>query len=295
MKILLTGSRGFIGSALSTFLKEKGHELLLLSRHPHPDCALWNPEKGELDPTLCEGVDVVINLAGENILGRWTEKKMRAIKESRLQATRLLCDTLLAIKNPPKLFLNASAIGYYGNRGSEEVTEASGVGTGFLAETCQAWEASAQKIEQAGSRLILMRFGLVLGKGGGVLKFIKVPFQMGMGGYLGDGKQIVSWIALEDLLRAVDFLFSTPTLRGAINFVAPTSLTHYEFMRLFAQTMHISTLLPIPAPLLSLVFGAGAEFFLSSIHASPQKLLQSGFSFLYPSAEAAIQKSTDIK
>ncbi|MCC5832679.1 MAG: TIGR01777 family oxidoreductase [Chlamydiales bacterium] len=290
MKIVIAGSSGFIGSKLVSHFKEKGHELILLSRNPQEGQHFWDPEAKQIDPSILAGVDVVINLAGESILGRWNQKKMERIRESRFDATQFLCDTLISTKTMPRTFLNASAIGYYGDRGEEVLTESSQSGHGFLAEVCRHWERIPDRLAEKGVRVVLMRFGLVLGDSGGALKQMEKPFRMGMGGTLGKGEQIMSWIAIDDLVSAVDFLIDHEEISGPVNFTAPGALSNLEFTRIFSTLLGKPAPLPIPKFALSMLFGSGVEIFLASLHARPDQLLKSGFPFQYANIEECLKK-----
>ena len=290
MEIVIAGSSGFIGSRLVPFLREKGHQVSTLSRQPKTGEHLWDPENKVLDSSILEGVDVVINLAGESILGRWNKEKMERIKQSRLHSTQFLCDTLLKLKKPPALYINASAIGYYGDRGNEILTEASAPGKGFLAEVCQQWEGIAATLSQKGVRVVMTRFGLVLGEGGGALEKMEKPFKKGMGGTLGKGDQMMSWIALDDVLNAFQFIIEHEDMAGPVNFVAPHALSNVEFTKIFAHLLGKPAPLPIPKFALSMIFGSGAEVFLSSTHVHPEALLRCGFTFQYPDVEGALKK-----
>lgn len=290
MKIVLTGSSGFIGSRLTTFLKEQGHTLVLLSRHPKEGEQFWDPEAKQIDPGALKDVDVVINLAGESILGRWNQEKMKKIRNSRFVSTQFLCDSLLAQQTLPRLYLNASAIGYYGDRGDEILTEESHSGHGYLAEVCREWEKIPSPLIEKGVRVVLMRFGLVLGEKGGALKLMVKPFKMGMGGTLGKGTQMMSWIAIDDVLSAIAYVMQHEELSGPINFVAPESISNLSFTKTLARLLHKPAPLPLPKFIISMAFGSGAEVFLSSTHVHPEKLLKSGFQFQYPHLEEALKK-----
>lgn len=295
MKIAITGSSGFIGTHLAAFFKETGHELVLLSRNPEKKEHFWDPETKQIDPLALEKVDIVINLAGENIFGRWNQKKMDRIRHSRLDSTAFLCDSLINFKQLPSLFLNASAIGYYGDRGDEVLTENSQSGHGFLAEVCREWEAIPQKLSQQGVRVATLRFGIVLGEGGGALKLMEKPFKMGMGGSLGNGGQIMSWIGIDDVLAGVEFLIEHQELSGPFNFVAPGAVSNLEFTKTISHLLGKPASLPIPKFALAMLFGSGAEMFLASTHVYPEKLLKSGFQFQYPKLEEALKKYLPIK
>ncbi len=290
MRIVITGSSGFIGSKLATFFKNRGDELVLLSRHPKEEEHFWDPESKQIDASLLKGADVVINLAGESILGRWNQQKMEKIRTSRFTATQFLCDTLQSLDQLPSVFINASAIGYYGDRGEELLTEKSASGHGYLAEVCREWEKIPSNLTQKGVRVVLARFGLVLGEEGGALKLMEKPFKMGMGGALGKGTQIMSWIAIDDLIEAIAFVIQNPSLVGPVNFTAPGAVSNLEFTKQFAALLHRPAPMPIPKFALSMLFGSGAEVFLASAHVQPDCLLKAGFSFQYPDLEGALKK-----
>ena len=222
MKALITGASGLIGTELQKALREKGWELLLASRsEPKDDRHIkWTVEEGFRDEDLeqLEGLDAVIHLAGENVAGlRWTDEKKKAIRDSRVLGTRTLIDAFTRLKNRPKTFLAGSAIGFYGNRGDDEMTEASPAGNGFFPEVCRDWEAESRRAEDLGIRTVLMRTGIVLSKDGGALGTMLLPFKMGVGGVVGSGKQWMSWISLEDQIRAMLFVLENESIRGAVN------------------------------------------------------------------------------
>lgn len=280
MKIVIAGGTGFVGKALSNYLKERGYDIFSLSRQD-----FWNIQAENL-----EGTDVVINLVGESILGRWNKQKMEEIRSSRLESTQFICEKIQSLQKPPSLFLNASAIGFYGDRGEEILTEESGPGQGFLSEVCKHWEAIPGKLSQTGIRVALLRFGLILGSEGGALKLIQKPFQMGMGGILGSGKQMMSWIALEDVVRGIEWVINHSELSGPINFVSPEPVSNADFTRQLAEVLNKPAPLPIPKFALSLIFGSGSEVFLASTHVLPEKLLKSGFIFENTSLKEVLKK-----
>lgn len=295
MKIVITGSSGFIGSALISFLKEQGDEVIPLVRKKEEGFSYWNPDKKEIDPRIFEKVDCVINLSGENLIGRWDQKKMQRIKESRLTATEFLCETLASLSHPPKLYIGGSAVGYYGDRKEEKLTEQSAPGEGFLAQVCQKWEEIPQAfLVPKRIRVCLARFGIVLGKNGGVLEKMIPPFRLGMGGKLGDGRQIVSWISIEDLVRAIGWMIEKESLGGAINVVSPNPVTNQQMTELIGKILDKPTKLTISKMMLSLLFGSGTELFLASSNVYPQKLLESGFVFLYPELEEALKNALNM-
>ncbi|NGX62278.1 MAG: Epimerase family protein [Chlamydiae bacterium] len=290
MKIVLAGGSGFIGTHLVSHFQKRGDELILLSHSKKEGTHFWDPEKKQIDPSLLDGADVVINLAGESILGRWNQEKMEKIRESRFSSTRFLCETLLTQPTLPKFYLNASAVGFYGDRGEEVLTEMSSSGHGYLSEVCRTWESIPNLLEEQGVRVAFARFGLVLGRGGGALEKMEKPFRMGMGGTLGSGKQYMSWIAIEDVIGGIDHLIAHTELSGPVNFVAPSSITNKEFTEILAKTLHKPSPIPIPKFLLSMIFGSGAEVFLASLRAHPERLLKSGYTFQYPDLGPALEK-----
>ncbi|MFZ0565720.1 MAG: TIGR01777 family oxidoreductase [Chlamydiales bacterium] len=295
MKIVIAGSSGFIGSHLVPFLQEKGHELILLSRTSKHKAQYWNPEAGQIDPSAIEGANVVINLCGASIVGRWNEKKMEELRESRFISSKFLCDTIMHLRNPPKLYISASAIGYYGDRGDKVLTETSLSGHGYLAEICRRWESIPEKLTKKSVRVVLARFGPVLGEGGGILKRMKKPFQMGFGAVLGSGKQMMSWIALDDVLEGIIYLIDHPEISGPVNFVSPHAVTNYEFTKTMAHLLNRPVFITVPRFALSFLFGSGgSEVFLSSTHVQPERLLKSGFHFAYSNIEPALKKYLQI-
>lgn len=291
MKIIIAGASGFIGFHLGSFLRKKGHELTFLSTQQRPDAHLWNPEQRQIDPSILEGTDVVINLCGESIFGRWTEEKKEKIRKSRLVPTEFLCETLLKLTSPPSLYIGASATGYYGDRGDEILTENSPQGSGFLAQLCGDWEAIPQKLHERKIRVVSARFGVILGRGGGALKSMETPFRLGLGGKLGTGEQYMSWMAIDDLLEAVHHILERPELSGSINFVAPLPVTNLEFTKTLARVVRMPALFPVPAGILKLFLKSAArEAFLSSLRVYPEHLLKSGFVFKYPDLLSALKK-----
>ncbi len=286
MRILLSGSSGFIGSALSAFLASRGHEVVPLLRHPAEGgshAIVWDMERGRLQKELFEGFDAVILLAGEPLMGRWTRVKKQQILRSRVVSVWLLSHVLAQLSRPPAIVISASAVGFYGHRGEELLTEESKEGSGFLATVAAAWERAAQVIQDRGARTLQTRFGLVLGAHGGILPKMCHLARWGFGGAWGRGDQWISWIALSDLVRAMEHLLLTPSLNGAINFVAPEPARQKELMRQVATCVHRPRGLSLPAPLLRFVMGDAAnELLLSSIKVHPKRLLESGFRFASP-------------
>ncbi len=284
MKILMTGSSGLVGNALRLAWKSRGVEVCRLLRGKgtaESGVFFWDPSANVIDRASMEGVDVVVNLAGENVAGgRWTQARKRLIRESRIQSTQLLARAFKEAKQTPKLFVSASAIGVYGDAGEGWVTEDSPAGKGFLAQVCVDWEAAAHPLVAAGVRCVFLRFGIVLSPQGGALSRMLPLFRMGLGGVLGRGTQWTSWVGMEDLIAAVDHVIRDETLRGAINVVAPTPVTNREFTQALSRKLRRPAVLPAPSWALRLAFGDMAdEALLSSCRARPQRLLQSGFTF----------------
>lgn len=294
MRILLSGSSGFIGKPLLQFLKNRGDEVVSLVRSPSSSAAAicWDPVRGRVCKDDFEGFDAVIHLAGENIgKGRWTKQRKQSIFMSRCRDSWLLSQVLTRLYSPPKTVICASAIGYYGDRGEEILTEESPKGTGFLSDLCERWEGSMQSIERRGSRVVHARFGLVLSPTGGVLKQLLGLSRLCLAGRLGTGKQIVSWIALDDLIGAIGHLLATPVLEGPVNLVAPTTTSQKHLMKTLCRKTKRPMGPPLPAWLLRLLLGEKADaLLLSSAHVIPKKLLESGYLFAYPDIDAFILK-----
>jgi len=291
MNILISGSGGFIGKAAAESFCAKGDKVIRLVRPPAvagDDKVIWEPSEGRLD-TLPIEPDAVVHLAGENIFGLWTHAKKRRIYDSRIQSTALLAERLAAMSHKPEVFVCASAVGFYGHRGEQILTEAAAGGEGFLSEVCRDWEAAAEPARRAGIRTVALRFGMVLAAHGGALAKMLPVFRMGLGGTLGDGRQWTSWITLSDAVRAMLFAIQNDVLSGAINVVSPNPVRNAELTQLLAQTLHRPAILPVPSAMLRLMLGDFAkETLLASVRASPQKLLDAGFCFQYPSLADAL-------
>ncbi|MBZ5516532.1 MAG: TIGR01777 family oxidoreductase [Acidobacteriia bacterium] len=294
MNVLISGSRGLIGSALVPYLTARGRTVTRLVRGPAQPGGTeipWGPTQGKLDPLMLEGHDAVVHLAGENLAaGRWTPKRKAEILASRVKGTRLLAKTLAGLAQPPQVMVCASAIGYYGDRGEEVLTEESPVGKGFLAEVCTAWEAASEPAAEKGIRVVRLRFGVVLSPAGGALAKMLVPFKLGLGGRIGDGRQYMSWIALEDVLGTVLLALTDKSLAGAVNAVAPPAVTNLDFTKTLGRVLTRPTVFPVPAFALRLAFGEMAEeTLLASNRVRPAKLLARGFEFRFPELEAALR------
>lgn len=286
MNILISGASGVIGSALVPFLRTGGHRVYTLVRH-RPQQAheiQWDVSRQHLQVEDLEplALDAVIHLAGESIMGRWSPEKKQRILDSRVQGTRLLVRTLEQLQHKPKTFVCASATGIYGDRQAETLTEQSAPGAGFLASVCEAWEAEAQAASTF-ARVVLARTGIVLTPQGGALAQMLLPFQMGVGGKLGSGQQYMSWVTLDDILRAFYHVLYTDTLQGPVNFTAPTPVKNKHFTQVLSQVLHRPAFFQVPEFALQWAMGEMAEeLLLSSANAVPEKLTSSGFVFQYP-------------
>jgi len=322
-RILISGASGLVGSALVPLLESRGCEVMRLVRHaPWTDYERqWNPMQ-DVPPNLASGFDAVVHLSGESVAGRWTSGKKRRIRDSRVVSTRNLSQALASAEKKPAVFLCASAIGYYGNRGEEILTEDSPSGSGFLAEVSREWETSTMPASDAGIRTVNLRIGIVLSRNGGALKQMLLPFRLGLGGRIGNGLQWWSWIHIDDLISAIwHILQSTAThdtpfvegrapvrsassgqalsevegsspgpLSGPVNMTAPNAVTNAEFTRDLASQLHRPAILPIPAFAARLAFGEFAdEGLLVSARVQPKKLLASGFTFQFPNLGEALK------
>lgn len=293
MNVLVTGATGLVGSALVPYLAGKGHAIRKLVRKPLRRDAgefAWDPERGTLDASALEGADGIVHLAGENIAaGRWTPAKKARIRDSRVRGTKLLAEAAARCERPPKVLASASAVGYYGDRGSELLTETSEAGSGFLASVCREWEQAASPAAARGIRTVAMRFGVVLSGKGGVLGKMLPPFRLGLGGKVGSGGQYMSWIAIDDLVAAIAHVLERPELSGAMNTVAPVPVTNLDFTRALGRALGRPTIFPLPAFAARLLFGEMAdELLLASARVEPRRLLASGFSFRYREIEPAL-------
>jgi uncharacterized protein (TIGR01777 family) len=294
-KILIAGASGLIGSAAVRFLRETNCEVLRLVRHAPQasDEIAWNPSRGELDPAQLEGIDAVVNLAGENVgAGRWTEARREKILRSRVDATRTLVAAFEKMTRRPQVFLTASATGFYGDRGDEALTEASEVGRGFLPGVCLAWETHAESAVRLGIRTVRLRFGIVLSGEGGALAKMLPLFRMGLGGRLGRGEQWMSWIALDDVTGVIQHVLGDIRCAGAVNVVAPEPVRNREFTTILGRTLKRPAVLAVPATILRVLLGQMAEeTVLISTKAVPAKLTTSGYSFRYPKLSAALDRA----
>lgn len=291
--IAVTGATGMIGSALVARLRAKGHavrRLVRSGREAQAGDVSWNPDAGTLDPAALAGCDAIIHLAGAPIAQRWTARHKRDIRESRVQGTALLAKAVAAMAVKPRVVLSGSATGYYGDRGDEQLDERSAPGTGFLADVAKAWEAAAEPIAQAGVRLVLLRTGVVLSPDGGALGKMLPPFRLGLGGPMGSGRQWISWISLDDHVRAMEHALAAEGVCGAVNLVSPNPVTNATFATTLGRVLRRPALIPLPAFALELMFGEMAEAtVLAGQRVAPRVLAGEGFQFAEPTLEGALR------
>ena len=290
-RILVTGASGPIGSALLPSLRARGFQITRLVRGPNSGEGQihWDPA-APLPPDSASRFDAVIHLAGETILGRWTDSKKTKIRDSRVLGTRHLAEALARASNKPQVLITASAIGFYGDRGDELLTEDSAAGAGFLPDVCKEWEAATLPAASAGIRTAHARFGIVLTPQGGALARMLPPFRMGIGGRLGSGRQWMSWIHIQDLLGGIHHILSNDLLQGPINFVAPRPLTNADFTRTLAATLSRPAVFPVPSFALRLLFGSMAdEALLASERVEPVRLITSGYPFQFSDLRKALE------
>jgi uncharacterized protein len=294
MKILLTGASGFIGSDLISRLSKNGHRVVPLQRTPATGSEAgpnWNPAVGQIRLEPAGALDAVVHFAGENIAQRWSPAAKARIRASRVDATRLLCEALARLPQPPRVLICASATGFYGDRGEEVLDERSAPGTGFLPEVCQAWEAAADAARQRSIRVVHLRLGIVLARHGGALAKMLPAFRLRLGGRLGAGQQFWSWIALEDLLRVVEQALQDERLSGPVNAVSPAATTNAGFTEALARVLRRPTFIPMPEFVVKLIFGEmGREALLASARVRPARLLENGFEFRFPELTTAFKQ-----
>ena len=300
MKILISGSTGLVGSAVVESLGHQGHDVIRLRRPgtelpettPSPGLpqALWNPQSGLLN-SRAEQVDAIIHLAGASIAGhRWTTAWKRELRDSRVAATRQLVASLRQLQRPPQVFIAASAIGIYGNRGDEELTESSPPGTDFLAQLTADWEAESARAAELGARVVILRFGVILAKHGGALPRMALPFRLGVGGKIASGRQWISWVTLEDVVSIIRFALETNLVSGPANAVSPNPVRNAEFANALGRVLHRPAIFPTPSFALRFALGELADsLLLASQKVYPTKLQRLGYRFLYPDLDPALQ------
>ena len=296
MKILIAGSSGLIGSALVRHLTQERHEVSRLVRRPpaSADEVQWDPAASTIDEARLEGTEAVIHLGGVSIAGkRWNDAHKREIRDSRVNSTRLLSEALARMPQKPEVFLCASALGYYGERGDEVLTENSPKGDGFLPDITAEWEAATAPASEAGIRVCNMRIGVVLSKTGELPRSMLLPFKLGLGGKLGNGRQYMSWIHIDDVVGAFTHALSAPSLHGPVNASAPNPATNAEFTRALARVLSRPALFTVPRFALRIAMGELAEFALASSRMQPQRLEESGFNFRWEDVESALRDILD--
>jgi hypothetical protein len=296
MHLLISGASGLVGSALVSHLRAQGHRVTRLVRSPsaeRDDAIFWDPEARTLDAARIEGVDAVVHLSGESLAaGRWTRKRKERIRNSRIRTTRFLAETLAAMSRRPAVLVQASAVGYYGNRGEEVLGESSRPGTGFLADLCRDWEAASMPAQDAGVRVVRLRIGPVLTARGGMLAALLPLFRLGLGGRLAGGRQWMPWITLDDLVAVLERALTDASFRDSVNAVAPSPVTNAEFTRALGRAVRRPTLFAVPAIALRAVLGEMAdEILLASERVVPERLLAAGFRFAHPHLEGALSQA----
>lgn len=300
MKVMVTGATGFVGKELIKKLNEKGHEIMVLTRNPdtarfhlpvHCGIRYWNPVSHGIPPSTLKGVDAVINLAGEGIAdGRWSPERKRKLAQSRVLSVRRLIDAMNYMNNKPKVFVSASAIGFYGDRGDELLDESSSEGKGFLSEVCRGWENEIIKAKDLGIRTIAFRIGVVLGHDGGAMSKMLPPFKLGVGGRLGSGSQWMSWIHINDLVNMMVHAIENPSIDGIYNAVSPNPVRNRRFTRILGQVLKRPTIFPVPKFVLKIILGELSELLLGSQRVIAKKFSDTGFEFKYPQIQEALQE-----
>ena len=290
MNILITGASGVVGRAVTQVLEAQGHKVTPLARTKRDGVAWWDIDAGQVELGPCPSPDVVIHLAGENIAsGRWTPAIKGRIRDSRVNGTRLLANHLAAMPQKPRAFICASAIGYYGSRGDDPLEETAPPGSGFLADVCRGWEAAADPAREAGIRTVHARLGIVLSRTGGALARMLTPFRLGIGGCIGNGRQYMSWVHIDDVANALADLAAHDNLAGPVNLVAPHPVTNHQFTKTLGHALHRPTVLPMPTFAVRLLLGEmGDALLLSSIRVKPAVLSNAGFAFRFPSLHDAL-------
>jgi uncharacterized protein len=296
-RIAITGSTGLIGEALVASLSADGHRVVRIVRGSADgpgERVVWDPAAGSIDAAGLEGLDAVVHLAGEPIgAARWTEATQRAIHTSRTESTTLLARTLASLSQPPAVLVSSSAVGFYGDRADEELTEASSAGDDFLAKVCIAWEAAADPARAAGIRVVHPRTGVVIARNGPLIDKVELPFRLGVGGRVGSGRQFVPWISLVDEVAALRFLIDTP-LEGPVNLTGPVPASNRELTSALGTVLRRPTLLPIPAFAIRLLYGEmGVTLATISQRVLPTRLLEAGFSFRHRTILAALATAFD--
>lgn len=292
MHIAVTGSHGLVGTAMIPAMTKREYQVTRLVRgQAGVGSVVWDPTAESFDSSVLQGVDAVVHLAGENVASsRWTSQVKERIRRSRVQGTRILAEGLAAMPTPPRIFISASAIGYYGDCGDELLDEDSPAGNGFLADTALQWEAATQPASDAGIRVVRMRIGVILSPRGGALAKMLLPFKLGAGGRVGNGRQWWSWIALDDVVGAILHLLSNDAISGPVNVVSPNPVSNSVFTKILGRELKRPTIFPMPAVVARIVLGEMAnELLLASTRVQPERLLETGYQFQQPELSAALQ------
>jgi uncharacterized protein len=297
-RVAITGATGLIGGALAASLQRDGYRVHRITRSAGkagPDDVVWDPRSGTIDAAKLEGVDAVVHLAGEPIgASRWTDATKHRIRASREQGTDLIARTIAGLGSGPRVLVSGSAVGFYGDRADESLTESSAPGDDFVAEVTQAWEAAAAPAVEAGIRVAYARTGVVMAKDGPLIEKVELPFRLGAGGRVGSGQQYVAWIALEDEVRALRFLVDGDGLAGPFNLTAPEPVTNAEFTRALGEVLRRPTVLPIPTFAIRALYGEmGVSLATVSQRVFPTRLLEAGFEFLHPDVRSALRVALD--
>ena len=291
LRVAVSGSSGLVGSALVSTLVAAGHQVTRLVRRDTAGAGIvWDPGSGFIETRKLEGLDAVVHLAGENIAaGRWNRRRMNRIRDSRVLGTRVIARALAGLSRGPRVLINASAIGFYGDRGLEPLDETSRPGTGFLADTCRVWEAATEPAQRTGLRVVRLRIGVVLSREGGALARMLPLFRLGLGGRRGSGRQYVSWISLDDLLGVIRFALFETSIRGPVNATAPSPVTNAELTRALARKLGRPAWLPVPAALIGIMMGRmGRELLLGSSCVLPRVLERTAFRFQHADLDSAL-------
>jgi uncharacterized protein (TIGR01777 family) len=292
LDVLVSGSTGLIGSALVSAVRDEGHRVVRLTRSQDAgdDAVRWDPSAGEIEADRLEGIDAVVHLAGENIVGRWTSTKKARIRNSRVQGTRLLAEALARLVSPPRVMVSASATGYYGDRGDEFLREESAPGDNFLAGLCQEWEAAADPAREVGVRVVHPRLGLVLSPQGGALGATLPIFKLGGGGRIGSGRQYWPWVAIDDVVGSILYALKADSLEGPVNVSVPDPPTNAQYTSTLGRVLNRPTVFSLPAPIARLMLGQLAdELLLASQRVDPARLKESGYEYRHPELEEALR------
>lgn len=297
--VAISGATGLVGTQLHSLLTAEGKTISAISRREggtYQDSIMWDPESGLANPARLESIDAVVHLAGESIAGgRWNDTMKRKIRNSRVIGTRSLVKSIAAVEKRPKVLVCASAIGFYGDRGAQEMSEASEAGTGFLPDVCKEWEAEANAAKDLGLRVVNVRIGVVMSPKGGALAKMLLPFKLGAGGIVGSGKQYWSWVGLHDLTRIIAHCINDDSMEGPVNAVSPEPLTNKEFTKVVGSVLHRPTIFPLPAFMAKIVLGEMAEaLLLASTRVIPGKLQKSGFKFDHSDLQSCLKHELEL-